>query len=1518
MIRSSHTTRRGVLLLVVLSMLTLFLMLGVTYLVAASRARKMARAYALATGSSLNAAGVGPQLVDEALLTVVRGTTVTSGSIQPGNDLLGDRYGKNSPEKGVLSGAVTGTTILSCTVTGLSIAKSLAGRVLTFTLPDIAGASTRIIRATTDGNGTMTIYFPAGRTVSGVTLSATAINQAKASPKAGPTHILVNNRDFDNSASNEPYDAFDAENTFLAQVTGTSVSPSYSVSGASASIDNDGDGILDSGWLDIGLPPLVDASGNTLVPKAAILVVDLDGRINLNAHGSNIDLASTESADDFSGGGGDSKNLYPNELVYSGTIVSGTIQLMKLPRGLGVGAAEVSLAATDVTGASGAPGLPNLLAGLPQLSQSDTTSESRPRPIIGQPEGRYGDTPMAASDTPLLSLAKPGLPNTDDNREIDRWVSSGPEAIDLGAASAPARFFDDAYTRYGSPPDIKGRMRLWVDAFGQPVYFKPAWGFDAALTFNGRSADDDETIDDPYEINLGPTGPQNGWIHDPKPFPNGQSYERDTPFTAAELEGILRFYDPDTLRLQRRFVSLLGGSAANGRLKVTSDSWDTPAIVGSVWADVIANQFATATTAASATSGSKPYELFSPETLMGHKLDLNRPFHGLSQTPDTRELMGNNYGASYTGEQLRQQFAKHLYCLFTAIATKNKGTALTPVEAEQVAQWAVNIVDFRDADSIMTCFDYDEGFTGGTTTWNATKRVWGCERPEILITETVAWHDRRTDDTVDETNGHAVIDMDPTTADNDFDQKRRPRGGFFIELYSPWGSQAKQFVSGTAPGDVFRSGTSSARLRGDPLPIELTGTSTDRFSRDATITLRLRHDRTVSNQDSASGSPIWRLVSVRGDVKTSGTTFGDDGFGVDPVWPSVSGTSAGTLSILDPSRPKAAAATVGTGTGVIDRIFYFTPPPTAQRAEPNGYGQTGCIFWESGTSTQNPSQKNYVVFGTDQLSPTSMTVTGSFPNVDRTFNRPIKRPATLSEPLATGTATTVTGTVATNDTYQILAGSVTFQTSGTSIYDSTYTLNTTLDQPLDYATTHPANVTAPFLDKSGNPLLMQNGRHANFAVVHLQRLADPSRGWQPDDSQANYNPYLTVDSMAVDLVVGNNGTSGGNTGNLDEPGITPFDPSTNPDNPLATALTWIQNRLYDRSSVERGGKSADGLAAAEKDIWSRKINVSGTGTLSVSSDTLFRSGTSSLSPSTYTKPPYPNTNNTPGSIADRAVTANSTSLGSRPERFTSDRQPWLFWPNRPFTSPAEIATVPTTSSFHLLKLHTTGTISSTASPAFAHLPGILESGTAATPWRYLYTPVSSGSSQPSVFDFVHVPTRFTGSYVTLPATASNTTALAAHGLAMQPYNHVSLFREPGRLNVNTAQNDEMKTALLGKHNFGANTPTWNGGVSWNWIQALNRVNATYADSPQTHRNSDLDSFFRYQTAVRLSNMATPRSNVYAVWITVGYFPTGQTTEAEPLKRHRGFFIYDRSIPVGYEPGRNNNVRDGILLRRIIQ
>ncbi len=87
-------------------------------------------------------------------------------------------------------------------------------------------------------------------------------------------------------------------------------------------------------------------------------------------------------------------------------------------------------------------------------------------------------------------------------------------------------------------------------------------------------------------------------------------------------------------------------------------------------------------------------------------------------------------------------------------------------------------------------------------------------------------------------------------------------------------------------------------------------------------------------------------------------------------------------------------------------------------------------------------------------------------------------------------------------------------------------------------------------------------------------------------------------------------------------------------------------------------------------------------------------------------------------------------------------------------------------------------------------------------------------------------------------------------------------------------------------------------------------------------------------------MLTTRSNVYAIWITVGYFevkynqqgakgidaqhPDGYELTTElgidtgEVKRHRAFFIYDRSIPVGFQRGENHNVEDGIVLQRFIE
>lgn len=69
------------------------------------------------------------------------------------------------------------------------------------------------------------------------------------------------------------------------------------------------------------------------------------------------------------------------------------------------------------------------------------------------------------------------------------------------------------------------------------------------------------------------------------------------------------------------------------------------------------------------------------------------------------------------------------------------------------------------------------------------------------------------------------------------------------------------------------------------------------------------------------------------------------------------------------------------------------------------------------------------------------------------------------------------------------------------------------------------------------------------------------------------------------------------------------------------------------------------------------------------------------------------------------------------------------------------------------------------------------------------------------------------------------------------------------------------------------------------------------------------------TALRLANTTTVRSNVFGIWVTLREAIPGDPAS---VKLHRAFYIVDRSIPVGYEPGKDHNVRDAIRLRRIIE
>ncbi len=1637
MVSINNLGRRGVLLLVVLSVLTLFLMLGATYLAVATRARKASRAFADNVVAATNARATEARLLDEVFLTVARGTTLslTSGTaLASGDDLLGDKYGtdsliglagsatvfQSSPAfiQLTVSGSLRPAT--GSTASGTSVS-DLVGRVVTVNLPGLA-ASTRIVSAT-GSVASPTLVIPAGPTPAGSVISVAKINSGTAAVSGtSAITLIINGREFDGTSTNEPYDGFDSRNPLLTRIIGNAsgsptVTPAPLTGTTALDVDNDGDGIGDSAWIDLKLPAVIDANGRSIQPQAAILVLDLDGRLNVNAHGSTVDQETFDPA--F----GPNGTKYP---TFSSGSTRPSVPLYQLPRGLASGPASVSLSrsllfSSTTSGTSEQTVLEGglrILGGQQANAQKLNSADGRANPVIRGAEGRYADTVWSGSFT---SIAQPGVSGSNDRISLaaDQWRAT------LTGDVAQSYFTDPG--RFGSPWDVKGRMKLWVDGFGQPVYYKPSWSI---------TSSENDVVDDPYEVDLTRSGARTGYTA--APYANGTP--ADNLFTPAELEGLLRYHDPDSLKLPRRLVALNQDQASRNRALLTTESWDTPAITGTSWQTTIGNRFAALLTSATATAPRRARDLFGPEIVMGHKLDLNRPFH---EAPNFDEP----YDSSGTGLARRQSFAKQLYCLMMAVAQQN-GLTVSSTAARQIAQYAVNVVDFRDGDSVMTKFEYDPLFSGTNTTWTtgSTNYVWGCERPELLITETLAWHNRRTDDT---DVARKIVETDNlVTADNDMDQQRRPWGAFFVELASPWKSTTAYCNTSSTNTYVVASGTN---IRAEPVPKVLTSESTQRFSYDASVSLR---------RSNTFGCPTWRLISVRGAVAGPGTGFDPEG------------------KILDPAQPTVS------GTALVDRVFYFTKPGSATllsgSTATDQNGRRGCVFWPSQTgSGREPGPDDRVIVGTagPMFSP-HITSTSANPVVDIGFDQTInsipenpskpndrpRTPATLSEPVLTGTDSG-------EDPYERLArlfssssGACKFMPDNNDAphqYTDTVALqnNDRCDPPLDSYESPIAGVTDPFLIKeqtplgataANKPLLMLNGCHANFAIIHLQRLANPDADWNRDS-----NPYVTIDSMTVDLTVVNT-KSGASGETVDEPGQTPLvvNPTTGQPEPGPNALQWLQTRLAHRNdnavvSTERSGKPFDD-SPIERDIWSSRVTTQSfnqnDGLLpSITSTSAFctaASGTVRAQPlsnmagviatpktapvlETVATPTLKNSTLVSGSLSgslpqrwargefdannngvlDAAEDTNSNGL------FDPPRYAWLAWPNRPFSSVVDLALVPTTSPFALTGKHSIRT-TGTDSPDFYHLPNFFEETPPNEPWLSLAGRTSTNAV--SLFDFVHIPSPFSGVYATPPLT-SNTNALTTLGLHELPVNNLSSFREPGKVNINTITDRRVWRALFGDINVRGTIgqpatddpvlptpaspdlrdrlPGWSAtlfaqpettGVANSATRATNlfdffrnMADRGYDTRPSTprsggfvdsftnedantngvldhgedanqngvldpgedantngvldtedrnrnlaldlnyHRDTDRNAYFRYQTMRQLSNVVTTRSNVFAVWITIRYVdPTGQ--EVKPYRRSRAFYIFDRSIPVAYERGEDHNVRDAILLKRIIQ
>jgi len=253
---SPRSDRRGALLLLVLSMLTLFLMIGTLMLVLATRARTTARAFAdvVSDGGLANLAA--RDLLDEALMVFLRGRQPSPApAATPRESILADRYGTTTLQ-GTISGLPPGNAVLQATVAGIA-APDLPGRILTIKPQTTDPAPTQSFR----------ILAVNGQTFDLANLRT--VEPFRTLPTVFPCQAFVNGREF----AGEAWDAADASNPWL-QPAGVPPNP--------ADVDNDGDGTADGTWLTDILPP--QRAGRTA--RVSFLVRDLDGCLNVNAHGS--------------------------------------------------------------------------------------------------------------------------------------------------------------------------------------------------------------------------------------------------------------------------------------------------------------------------------------------------------------------------------------------------------------------------------------------------------------------------------------------------------------------------------------------------------------------------------------------------------------------------------------------------------------------------------------------------------------------------------------------------------------------------------------------------------------------------------------------------------------------------------------------------------------------------------------------------------------------------------------------------------------------------------------------------------------------------------------------------------------------------------------------------------------------------------------------------------------------------------------------------------------------------------
>jgi len=1270
-------------------------------------------------------------------------------------------------------------------------------------------------------------------------------------------------------------------------------------------VDTDGDGVLDSVWLDLGGGRIQLRDGTLVKPLYAIRCLDLQGRINLNVHGSVIHALGADAADGRLARRRDGQTVDP-------------AKAWPLPVGQSFGAADVRVDA--VLGVAPAQAA---LAGLANTRGQVSGMERS----VGAVFGRHGDAVGSANTVP-----RPGRPGVNDARvtvagqPLARDLWRGPlldDDFDFWTVSAsPARSVFG-----GSPPDYWSRFQVASDLRGHPLFLERR----TAVTLR-------EMIDNPYEFDPSRVSNPHGSATDVA----AATAWVDQPFTPAEFEALLRPFDVDNASAlpQRMLATTMAAAAGNAttfqfvRNAVTAMSWDTPqVIVGDL--------------DPSAWPASK-FDMHDWDLVRGLKMDLNRPFgdgRDSNAMPDgvvddvsegnipgdtnaarnadpfarefleagtragwdlTRGLLPEDFAAGQPGPnsatlRSRQLFAQHIFSLLQwlaetysfiyprppesgqeptemtdpgsrlfavdaddadstaqersvppkardeALRQAGGGDARKSVEAQKditervLAQWAVNIVDFLDADAIMTPFRYREIQPKDPPELHPVTRhvVWGCEAPDLLITESLAFHDRGTADV-----GGGV--------DPNYDQIRLPQGSLFVELAAVRNPNVPN-----PPAELYSFRPGGGGAGGEWL---------------------LDMGRLAPPNALGWQAPVWRLsIARRPQSNTGVNALGNDPFRIlakypDTEWLMPHGGSAigGDTVVVKPGDdaevavrperyvwlaktppPQKAAATIDGDDGHphVDNTFWIrdanAPAVLVRRGGhlvvgPRRSTPLGSVFTEEDDDDDketppvlkwgvpSPQRITLNTVGPSAGDPAiSISALSGRSNPDVTFARntlppPGGRDETVAaivaaEPPAgwrrAGVGTQGIGLNVSEPLRDAYYPSEPTQLNDkTDVYDLYGEPGSPPDQPFDQRCRGGLNV-ADAADERSVPLAPSQGTVSNFATIILERLADPLRPHDPRPAvgsppapNPDWNPYIPVDFQPVDLTVF--------TGESPTP-----DPTLSP--PAVACAFYTRQRGFN-ADLQRFDNPAT-LTGTAKDIdrnknaWKplarlddldlRKIHKLPT-VPSTAPDVLARFKHELNQPRgregnpQWAEIPYHSlgwVNSSFGRRLSAAVDGVPAEYDGAPDMPFS----MITWHDRPFANPYELLLVPRTAPSRLLTnfrpLDLQGVAGAIQSGDGDYATTIVPDDLfgAQTPGAHLF-PLTSLTDRPvgggvysrnadvfgRIFEFVRVSSPFacaTAAIEDWPAADPT----APERLFKPPFNRIPLYREPGGVNLNT-------------------------------------------------------------------------------------------------------------------------------------